>query len=251
MLTPELIPWLLVVVGLVTGAIDSIAGGGGLISLPSLMLVLGPGADAIGTNKIVGVCAAFFALLVYRQKQSMNWRRMLSFAAFVGLGSLTGSQVAPLLPPSAFRWFLLLSAPVVLAIVWNRGLWLDAAKREGLRTKPVRIALAGFGCGFYDGVWGPGGGTFMLLSLLFFADLPLLQALVTSKFANTVSASTALAGYAVNGHVHWLPGLSLGLGACVGATAGARFASSRTEKVVRPALALVAVLLLVRLLTMK
>lgn len=248
-IAPEVMPWFLAAVGLIAGTIDAIAGGGGLITVPALMLAVGPGADAIGTNKIAGVCAAFSAMLVYRQKQPMNWRVVIEFAISVAVGSFAGSQVSPLLPPQAFRWFLVLSGPVILAIVWNRNLWIGISRREGLNPKPVRIVIAGIACGFYDGVWGPGGGTFMLLSLLFFGDLPLIAGLVTSKFANTVSASSALIGYAWKGHVHWFLGLSLGAGACIGAWIGARFASERTAQVVRPALALVVALLLVRVLT--
>lgn len=255
----------LFITGLLSGFIDSIAGGGGLINVPVLMLVLGPGPGAIGTNKIAGTLAAAMALLVYaRAQRRIPWKELIGFTACVSVGAFAGSQASPLVPPDAFRWFLALTCPAILWLIWNRGLWLRLATRQesapegldpaGRRASPAHLAIAGVACGFYDGIWGPAGGTFMLLALLFVAHQPLLAALFASKFANTFSAGSSFAGYAWGGHVRYAEGICLGLGCAAGAFAGARMAatglftgSPHATRLVRIALAVVASLLAVRL----
>lgn len=236
------------------GFVDSIAGGGGLITLPTLAIAVGAGPEAIGTNKIGGACAAAAALAVYARRGHVNWGRSTAFTAWVAAGSFTGSWVAPLLPAQAFRVLLLLSCPLILWIVWKKDLWISrefsvrGPSASAATGSPLTIALSGALCGFYDGVWGPGGGTFMFLSLLFFAHFPLLEALGTAKFANLFSAGSALIGYAVQGHIHAREGLLMAAAVSVGAFFGARHATRRASRIVRPVLATVTILLLLRAL---
>jgi uncharacterized membrane protein YfcA len=245
---------LLVPAGLLAGFIDSIAGGGGLITLPALTLAVGAGPHAIGTNKIVGATGALVALLVYLRAGHMDWARSLAFALWIGVGSFLGSRTAPLMPLAVFPWLLALTCPLILWIVWRKDIWVSReaaghpAVAAGMPPFEWPIALAGVGCGFYDGIWGPGGGTFMFLALLFVARLPLLTALAAAKFANTTSALAALGGYAWGGYVHWREGAFTAAGMAVGAFLGARFASRRTSRVIRPVLATVAGLLLLRVI---
>lgn len=245
---------LLIFGGALAGFIDSIAGGGGLITIPILSLRLGgTGPTVIGTNKIVGAAAALVALLVYLRAGHVDWRKTLHFTLWIGIGSLSGSFVSPHLPKEVFRWLLLLTCPLILWVIWKRQLWVERAARErrpdrAAILEEMPLALSGLACGFYDGVWGPGGGTFMFLSLLFFARLPILTALAASKFANTVSALTALAGYASQGHVRILPGAMMAAGISVGSFIGARHASRNAAKIIRPILVIVVLLLVGRLL---
>ena len=83
--------------GLIAGFIDSIAGGGGLITLPALTLVLGPGAPAVGTNKIVGTVGALAALIVYRRKKAVPVNKAMGFMVGIIVGSFTGSRITPYL----------------------------------------------------------------------------------------------------------------------------------------------------------
>jgi uncharacterized protein len=242
----------LVAAGLLAGFIDSIAGGGGLITLPALSLVLTAGPHAIGTNKVVGSLAALVALVVYSRGGHFDWRRSFSFAAWVGLGSLGGSLVARSLPLEVFRWLLFGTCPIILWVVWRKDFWVarEEVVHPHLRVHAMLepgIILSGLACGFYDGVWGPGGGTFMFLALLFVARLPLLTALAASKLANTCSAGVALVSYAQGGYVHWMTGLPMAIGVSVGALIGATHANRRAADAVRPALVGVVALLLARL----
>jgi len=244
----------LILAGLVAGFIDSIAGGGGLIGLPSMILVLGPGVRAIGTNKVASTTAALVALLVYLKRGHVDWAKALSFTAWIALGAFSGSRAAPYVPAELFPVLLMITCPLILWIVWRKDLWikkddLDQKHVTWLKITDPAIILSGYLCGFYDGVWGPGGGTFMFLSLLFIAKLPLITALATAKFANTTSAATSLLSYAAGNYVEWIPGSVLALGIGVGAFIGARYASQKAARVIRPTLVVVVLLLMIRLIT--
>lgn len=229
--------------GLIAGLIDSIAGGGGLIALPILSEFLEPGANAIGTNKIVGTAGALIAFIVYVRKQPFNLKKGFVFIASIGVGSLLGSLCNPFVPQMYFRYFLIAACPLILWVLWNKQLFIQEVKDHLPRALPSLIG-AGLLAGFYDGFFGPGGGTFMLLGLLWAVRLPLFEALMLSKLANTVSAGVSLGSYAVQGYVHPRYGIIMAIGITVGGYLGARLASSRAEKIVRPVLALVVFLLL-------
>lgn len=235
------------ITGFIAGCIDSIAGGGGLITLPVLSSVLEPGAHAIGTNKIVGTSGALIAFLVYLRKHPLNLKKGFAFLVAIGVGSFIGSLCSPLLPKIYFRYLLIGACPLVLWFLWNKQMFLHEAQEHGkhLTGKALGVLIAtGTAVGFYDGFFGPGGGTFMLLGLLWAAKLPLFEALLLSKLANTVSAGVSLVSYGVQGYVHPKQGLMMAAGMIAGGFLGARFASHRAEKIVRPVLAGVVILLL-------
>lgn len=249
--------WLLLLAaGAIAGFIDSIAGGGGLITVPSLSVVMGPGVPAIATNKIAGTAASFAALLVYIKNGHVNLRGNRRFALIVALSSGLGSIAAPFFPPMFFKWFLIVACPLIIYVVWRKDIWVQ----HTLERKPIldsallnhrnALWLAGFACGFYDGIAGPGGGTLMFLSLFMFGRLPLVAALGTSKLANFASASVSLASYSSQGLVRWDVGLVLGGAIMIGAFIGAELASRRAAPAARIALLVVSSLLLLRLLTM-
>lgn len=246
------VPVLLTLAGIVAGFVDSIAGGGGLITLPALSLALGAGVDAIGSNKVCGVAAAAVALAVYVRRGHMDWRNSLVFAAAVGLGGFFGSKLAPLIPAWIFPWLLAVTCPVILYVVWKKDLWVAReATHLGEGARPLldpAVVLTGLAAGIYDGAWGPGSGTFMFLALLFVARLPLLPSLAAAKLANLASGATAFVSYAASGHIHYREGGFVALGTLAGGWAGAHLATTRAARIVRPVLVVVVTLLLVKLL---
>lgn len=233
--------------GLIAGFIDSIAGGGGLIALPAMSLVVGPGIDAIGTNKIASLGAAGIAFLVYLWRGHVDWKSSILFTASAGIGALAGSIMAQWVPEEAFPWMLVATCPLILYMIWRKDIWVGRALHPG-EASAFAVGLAGLGAGLYDGVWGPGGGTVMLLALLFFARLPLLTALAASKLANSAAAAVALVTYGVAGHVHPREGMLLAAGMMAGGFVGASLASTRAAQVVRPALLVIVLLLAARVI---
>ncbi len=235
-----------VIVGLIAGFIDSIAGGGGLITLPFLTLELIDPAHAVGTNKIVGTIGALTAFLIYQRKNKVNIREGFLFCVTVGAGSWVGSKITPHIPAEYFTWTLLLLSPFILWVIFSKDLFIKQ------RTKGVRLStlayVAALACGIYDGAFGPGGGTFMLLALLLVAKLPLLQSLTLSKLANTFSAGTSLLSFGLGGYVHWKLGLLMGTGMMFGAFVGSRAATRHSTQIVRPILVVVVFILITSLI---
>jgi uncharacterized protein len=238
--------------GLLAGFIDSIAGGGGLITLPVLTLAVGAGAMAVGTNKIVGTVGALTALLVYLRGRKLAWKKSSAFMVGIVLGSVLGSRLTPHLNRQVFNWILLGASPLILLMILNKNNLIKNVEEHALveknsRRKTAKIFFSGLICGIYDGGFGPGGGTFMLLALIFANGLPLFQALVLSKLANTLSAGSSWISYGLAGYVHWKEGTLVASGMLVGAYLGSSVASKRAEHIVRPMLVCVVVLFMAKI----
>jgi uncharacterized protein len=237
---------LLPLVGFITGLIDSVVGGGGLISVPTLSILLGPGALAIGTNKIVGTAGALMALLVYAKKGHLDWRRGLKFVLLVGLSSWIGSRLNPFVSKDIFKILMLVVCPVILYLVLHREVILSDFSDELKDSKKLRYGfiLSAVFSGLYDGFFGPGGGTFMFFGLHVFGQIPLLQAIAISKLANSASAGASLFGYSTQGFVRWDIGLLMAAGMLVGAFIGARHTTKKSAQIVKPMLIFVVSLLM-------
>lgn len=238
--------FLLIFFGFITGLIDSIVGGGGLISLPFLSWAIAPGAQAIGTNKIVGTVGAFIALAVYARNGHLLIKAGLSFCVICALGSFCGSSVTPYLPPEYFKYIIVIICPIILYIIWNKEKFFTNRKTQQNYHWSI-FFISAFLSGFYDGFFGPGGGTFMFLSIYLGTGFPLLTAIAISKLANTFSASTALINYSYQGLVHWKKGLIMASGMGIGSFIGATYNTKVDAKIVRPVLSIVVLLLLIKL----
>jgi uncharacterized membrane protein YfcA len=237
---------LLIFFGFITGLIDSVVGGGGLISLPFLSWAIAPGAEAIGTNKIVGTTGAFIALLVYAKNGHLLIRAGITFCLICAIGSFCGSTLAPHVPKEFFRYIIVIICPIILYIIWHKEKFFTDRKQHQKFHWSIFFASAFFS-GFYDGFFGPGGGTFMFLSLYLGTGFPLLTSIAVSKLANTFSAFTALLTYSHNGYVHWEKGLIMASGMALGSYIGATYNTRMDAKIVRPALTIVVVLLIIKL----
>ncbi len=234
------------IAGLITGLIDSVVGGGGIISLPTLSFAVGAGPDAIGTNKIVGTVGALVALFVYAKNGNLLWKEGLSYVLWCTLGSFLGSNLAPYVEKIYFHYLMIITCPLILILVIKKDkLFTDKIRQP----KPLYIFIAtAVFAGFYDGFFGPGGGTMMFLGLYLVAGFPLLNAIAISKLANSFSAGTALITYYSNGYVHFREGLLVALGMTMGSFIGATYASKNATKILKPMLILVVTLLMGKLI---
>lgn len=227
------------------GFIDAIAGGGGLITVPMWTMVLGPGAHVIATNKVGAFASCLMALIIYTRKHPLPWREGLPFLIAITVGAFIGSQLTALVSQQIFAWMLLALCPMVLWMVWSKEKLF--AERPPRPARPSQFMIAGFLVGVYDGFFGPGGGTFMLLALLGFTHMPLMSALALSKLSNSLTAGVSLAGFAMQGLVDWRWGAIGASTIMVGSFLGARMASTKAKQVVRPAMTVVVVLLMAKI----
>ncbi|MDQ6748420.1 MAG: TSUP family transporter [Candidatus Dormibacteraeota bacterium] len=233
--------------GFCAGLVDSVVGGGGVISLPALLLAGVPPQLSLGTNKLAGTCASLTASAVFARARRLD-RRVLEVAlAPVAIASAMGAFAATHLQPGALR--LLILGAVLVAAAWAglRPVREDAGARRPagmLRAVGTLLLVA---IGFYDGILGPGTGLFLFAVLAALEGLAFVEAAGTGRALNLASNVGALLVFAVLGKVDVLIGLTMGVGVVVGARTGATLAIRRGAAFVRPMLVLAAVLIALRL----
>lgn len=235
-----------IIIGFFTGLIDSVVGGGGLISLPSISFFLGPGVQSIATNKVLGSVGASVALYVYAKKGFLPLKKALLFCVIAGIGSFLGSSSAHYIDSRFFRYLFLLICPLILCLILKKDSLLDEKKVKS--DNKVLFLLGGLFAGFYDGFFGPGGGTIMFLSIFLFTPYSLLHSIAISKLANTFSATTALISFSFQDVINWKLGLTMAIGMVFGAFMGAHLTVKKSTLIIRPLLILIVSLLFFKLL---
>ncbi|MFH1018240.1 MAG: TSUP family transporter [Pseudomonadota bacterium] len=222
----------LIAAGFSAGFVDAIAGGGGLISLPAFLAIGLPPYAALGTNKIVGLATAFASSNRYRFSGLLSWRRLSPlFAAAMALAWL-GAFTATHIDPQILR-------PVILVLLVAAALLVAFRDRLGLKQVPERFRIPLTWVlfpliGFYDGFFGPGTGTFMMITFLFVAGLDLLRASAQSRVVNLASNVGALLWFIPHGDVRFQLALPAAIASFVGGILGASLAVRRGPSLIRP-----------------
>ena len=233
-------------VALVAGAIDAIAGGGGLLTLPALLLTGVPVPAAIGTNKGQGVFGSGAALLTFWHAGRIDLQRVPALFLSGFMGSLLGAQVVTLLAPEVLR-------PVVLVLLVAVAMTLALRPTIGERPRPVegqlavRAVLIGAGIGCYDGFFGPGTGTFLILAQVAWLGDDLIRASAHAKIVNFSSNLAAMLLLNAKGLVHWELALPMAVAQAMGSIAGARVAIHGGDPLVRKVVLVVVSLLVAKL----
>lgn len=238
---------ILFLTGLAAGFVDSIAGGGGLITLPVLLSVGCSPQDALGTNKLQATFGSGSAAWHYARGGAVNLGACgTGFgAAFIGagLGTVVVQQVSP--------GFLQRAIPVLLLAVA-----IYVFVKPGLGHEDRRPAMDsamfhfvfGIGLGFYDGFFGPGTGTFWTMAYVLGLGFNLTRATAHTKVMNFASNLSSLIFFALGGRVVVEAGLVMGLGQCLGARLGSGMVLARGTRFIRPVFLTVVVILTVKLL---
>lgn len=237
----------LVAAAVAAGFVDAIAGGGGLITVPVLMLAGLSPDQALATNKVQGSFGAATAAVSYARSGLVDLRAQLPTAALAFAAGVAGALLVTALPTQGLRVVL----PVVLI-----GIALFFALKPGLtdldraaRIAPGLFALTAVpAIGFYDGLIGPGAGAFYMLAFVSLAGFGILRATAHTKLLNLASNLGGLTAFAVTGHPLWLVGLSMGAGQMLGAWLGSRLAMRIGAGVIKPLLVVTSTALALRLL---
>ncbi len=227
---------LLVLAALAAGFVDAVVGGGGLIQLPALVVGL-PGASPVqllATNKIASVCGTTASSATYYRRVKPDPRTFLPLMASAFLGSVGGALLASQVPRSAFDPVVLVAMVVVGGVVLRRP---QLGGETALRFHPRHHLLAavgtGLAVGFYDGILGPGTGSFFVIALVGVLGYSFLEASAKARLANWATNIAALAVFVPQGAVLWKVGLLMGAGNVLGAWVGARTAVRRGTGFVR------------------
>jgi len=231
------------------GFIDSIAGGGGLIQLPALLIGLPKSetAEVLGTNKLSSIFGTSTAAVLYRKQIKPDPKVLLAMGLPALLGSAGGAMLASKIPTSSMRPMVLVLLIIVAVYTWFKP---DLGKFENLRHLPKRrvqiAALAGVIIGFYDGIFGPGTGSFLMLILVASLGYAFITASAIAKVVNVATNVGAILVFGINGAVIWQIGIIMGVANISGAVIGARLAIKGGSTLVRKVFLLVTVALIVK-----
>jgi hypothetical protein len=224
------------------GAVDAIAGGGGLLTLPVLLWAGLSPHQALGTNKGQSVFGAAAAVTQYQRARLIDLR-LARFTFPVGLlGAFLGALGVSRLSPALLR-------PLILILLLGAGLVLATRRSfSPPREKPLpgqtgRMALFAFAIAAYDGFFGPGTGTFLVMGFTLFFQLGMAQATADAKVVNLASNLAALAWFSQAGWVQWSVALPMAAAQFAGAYWGAHLAVQGGERIIRKVLLGVVVLL--------
>lgn len=249
-----MIPYLIVCpLVFLAGLVDSIAGGGGLISLPAYMIAGVPAHVALGTNKTSSSMGTTISMI--RLAKHGYLKGMLLIAACVAAAAVTGSalgaHLALMVPDSVIRHMMIVVLPVTAYYVLRRKN-MESTEKLGEISKQKMAAIcigAAFFIGGYDGFYGPGTGTFLLLILTGAAHMDTRNASALTKVTNLSSNLAALATFVLTGNVNFRLGVAAGLCSIAGNYLGAGLVVKSGQRIVRPVVLVVLGILFVKILS--
>ncbi len=236
---------LLTVASLGAGMVDAIAGGGGLITVPALLAAGLPPHFVLGTNKAQSVWGSSSALVAFWRAGRVD-RKQAVFTFPLGLaGALVGAGLVTMIDKDALR-------PIVIAMLIGAALLLVVRKptRDQDAQKPRRwiAALLALSIGAYDGFFGPGTGTFLIVGFVALCGRSLVHASADAKVVNFASNLASVAVFASSGYVLWSVALPMAAGQLVGALLGARLAMRGGDRIVRRLVLAVSGALIIKLI---
>jgi len=227
------------------GLVDSIAGGGGLISLPAYFAAGLPPHMALATNKFSSFCGTATTILPYWRSGAMRVKASLWAAMGAVAGSMAGARIALLVSADAITASMLILIPVVLVVFLLKDRMVRKLAVHHPRHDAVPLSLViGAGVGLYDGFFGPGTGTFLTIAFTILMGFSLLSAAASARAANLASNAGALAVFLLKGKVLFPLALYTACAGIAGNIIGARLAVRHGDRVIRPVLVLVLILLL-------
>ena len=245
-LSPESVA-VLVGVALFAGFVDAIAGGGGLLTLPALLLAGLSPVEAIATNKLQGTFGV--ASSSYSFWRAGRIEQNLLFPLFMATfcGGMAGAAFANLIPAQVLRGAIPLSLiGVALFVLFTPRLGDEDASAR-LSTSSFALSF-GLGIGVYDGAFGPGAGTFYMLTLILVCGFGMMRAVAHTRLMNFGSNLGSLLFFLGSGDVRIGLGILMGLGAATGAAFGARVTMRFGARLIRPLVIILSLLLALRLL---
>ena len=230
------------------GFLDAIGGGGGLISLPAYLLAGLPVHSAIATNKLSGSCGTALATWKFIRRGLVNWRLAVPTVAAAILGSSLGARASLAVEEGVMEKLLLLVLPAAAVIVLRSRSFCDEGTITLDRRTWVTALVSAAAVGFYDGFYGPGTGTFLIIAFTTAARFPLKNANAHAKVINLTTNLTSLWVFLTGGQVVFMLGLAGAVCNMAGNFLGAELAVKQGARITRPVILLVLALLALKLL---
>lgn len=241
---------LIVVVGVFLASfVDGIAGGGGIISVPTYLLAGLPAHLALGTNKLSSCVGTAVSAGRFVKSGYVEWKLALPSVALALLGAHLGTRLQLALDERFLKWLLLAVLPLVAFVVlWQRKLPEERGAIPPRRRTAV-VLSASLLVGAYDGFYGPGTGTFLILIFCNIGKMDLRTASGNVKLVNLASNLGAVATSLMNGKVFLVLGLIGAVSSMLGHWLGSGLAIKDGSRIVRPIILLVLILLTVKVVS--
>ncbi len=238
---------LLMLAGFAAGFVDAIAGGSGLIGVPVLLLAGASPIEALSTNKIQSVFGTATAAWGYSRSGLVDLRRQRGAAVLAFFASVVGALLVSVMPVAFIRLMLpLVLVAIALFFMLKKG--LDDSDRHA-RFTPMMFTLTMVPLvGLYDGLLGPGTGSFFMIAFVSLAGYGVLKATAHTKLLNLASNLGAIVAFSVVATPWWFTGLAMGAAQIAGARLGTRLAVRIGARVIKPLLVLTTSVLAAKLM---
>lgn len=238
---------LLAVAGAFAGFVDSIVGGGGLISVPAMLLTNLPPSMALGSNKLSSIFGAGSASITFLKNHMVDFSLVRKLLPFTFIGSMLGTLAVVSLPPLYVKPIIIvLLVCVTLFVVFKKD-WGEINRTSAVAGKALYICMVfALGIGVYDGFIGPGTGTFLIMGFIF-TGFDFLHASANAKILNFTSNLASLIVFFYLGHVNIKYGLATGVGQIIGAYLGSHLAIAKGSSLVRVVFLSVTTVMLLKL----
>lgn len=233
-------------VAFVAGLIDTIAGGGGLLTIPALLYVGIPPAAALATNKLQGTFGSFTAATYFIRKKMVNIKEMKLMIMLTFIGAVLGGFALLQIDASILKHVI----PVLLILI---GFYFLFSPNIGSMDKEKRISVIlfsftlAFGVGFYDGFFGPATGSFFAIGFIALLGFNLTKATAHAKVLNFASNISSLCFFMFFGKIYWSIGLCMGVGQMCGALIGAKLVLKNGPKIIRPIIVIISFAISIKL----
>jgi uncharacterized membrane protein YfcA len=232
------------------GLVDAIGGGGGLISLPAYLIAGLPMHQAVATNKLSSTCGTTLATVRFIKSKLVNFKLAVPSVISAIIGSSVGAKLSLMMDEKIMEYILFAVLPLAAFIVLNKKLFKDNPDAELILNAKTYITavISALIIGMYDGLYGPGTGTFLIIAFTTFAKISVGSANAQAKVINLTTNITSLIIFILNGQVLFSLGLAAAACNMLGGYIGAGLVINKGSRIVKPTILLVLILLFLKIL---
>lgn len=235
--------WIIIftITGFIAGYIDAIAGGGGMIQVPVLLYSGIPPIFVLATNKMASLFGTLMATIKYFLSKKISLKIVSIAIVPCLIASYIGSELVMYLPDYLIQWAILISIPVALLFLLKKSKQIKEEKTE-LTKKNIVLATAPIG--FYDGLLGPGTGTYMTISMKKFLHLDYIISTASTKPLNLATNVGSAIAFLLAGKVLWMVAIPMAIANMAGSWTGSHYAVKGGEAFIKKVLIFVLVFML-------
>lgn len=238
---------ILFLVAFVASTLDAIAGGGGLLTLPAILMTGFDPVHALGTTKLQASVGSIAATATYARRGLLQWKSQWPIVLPAFLGGAIGAMLANQIPKEALQIAVPLLLICVALYFYFSPKLSDEARKAKMSVIVFQLTIIPL-IGFYDGIFGPGAGSFFTIAFVGLMGSGVLYAIAHTKLANTASNLGALLVFSLHGVVVLQVAIPMAIGALLGAQVGARIAIRYGSKLIKPLIIVISLVMAFKLL---